>query len=314
MQAKTDTAAALESFERGGGGKSRLRLTLDMLRAFDGVAKYLNFSDAARHMGVTRQTLRRHLNELEEIRGVKLFDLSNNRYSLTPRGEEILPEAQEILTVCDSWNSTKRKSFSRVRGLEHATYRNEEGHIYYSQQHPLGSLEQNGLPLLKQMFVAWGASFARLDHPAMQELRPYLVVFRRTNSGWVFADVGERSAYAEWFGLEYARSAMGMSFDDDYAGDEFNNFISKAYAEVYEGGGIRLDHLHVHLWRSETEGVRPVSFQRLLAGCILPNGRQALAMLSAITNKISIEALDGQSIPQVPDDLLMDAATECVVA
>ena len=288
---------------------ARPRITLDMLRSFVAVAEALNLSEAARRLRITRQTLRRNLDDLETLRGTPLLRLEGQRYALTRAGAECLPDARMILGWCDSWNSRSPFAIRRVNGFEHARYVGRDGRRFHSQQHSLGSLASGGLPLIRKGFAAWGQALARLDHPAMSALRPYMVIFRRTGEDWIFAEVGARSAYARWFGLAYARSAMGTPWNTDRAGDAFNRFIAHAYREVHDGGAIRLDHLHVHLPRDGHE-TQPVSFQRLLAGCVLPDGSQALVMLAAITNRIVIDALGPDPGPPIPDHLLMDDAPD----
>lgn len=288
---------------------ARPRITLDMLRAFVAVAEDLNLSEAARRLRITRQTLRRNLDDLEALRGTPLLRLEGQRYGLTRAGAESLPDARMILAWCNSWNGRSPHAIRRVNGFEHARLVGRDGRRFLSQQHSLGTLGHGGLPLIRKGFSAWGQALARLDHPAMAALRPYMVIFRRTGDDWIFAEVGARSAYARWFGLDYARSAMGTPWNTDRAGDAFNRFIAHAYREVHDGGAIRLDHLHVHLPR-EGQAPQPVSFQRLLAGCVLPDGSQALVMLAAITNRISIDALGNDPPPAVPDHLLMDDAPD----
>ena len=284
----------------------RRQLTFDMLRSFVTLAETLNVSVAAQAMRVTRQTLRRNLSDLEALRGVALFRLDGLRYVLTPEGEACLHEARTILAWGEAWDSRSRRSVRLVQGFEHAAYHGADGRRFYAQQHSLGTLAQDGLPLLRRAFAAWGQSLARLDTPEMDALRPYMVIFRRTGESWIFAEVGEKSAYARWFGLAQARSAMGTRYDDDGMGEEFNAFIARAYREVHDGGSIRLDHLHAQLPRGGSE-YYPVSFQRLLAGCVLPDGSQALAMLAALTNRVRIDALRGRALPRMPAHLVMDA-------
>lgn len=283
---------------------TRRRLTFDMLRGFVALAETLNVSLAAQQTGVTRQTLRRNLSDLEALRGVALFRLDGQRYGLTAEGAACLHEARAILAWGEGWDSRSRRTVRLVQGFEHAAFHGADGRRFYAQQHSLGTLAQDGLPLLRRAFAAWGQSLARLDHPAMERLRPYMVIFRRTGESWIFAEVGERSAYARWFGLAQARSAMGTRYDDDGMGRDFNAFIARAYREVHDGGSIRLDHLHAQVPRGAE--VHPTSFQRLLMGCALPDGSQALAMVAAFTNRLRIDRLDGCEVPRMPAHLLMD--------
>jgi biotin operon repressor len=288
------------------GGPAGKTATVAMLRSFVTLAETLNLSEASKQLGVTRQTLRRHIDDLEALRGVALFRLENTRYTLTAVGQDSLYDAQEVLTWCDSWNSSSSFTIRRRKGFENARFVDPAGRRFFAQQHSLGLLHIDGLPLMRRMLCAWGTSLAQIEHPAMKPLRPYLVLFRRTGSSWVFAEVGEKSAYARWFGLDYAHSAPGALYNDDRAGNDFNRFISRAYAEVHNGGGLRLDHLFADLPRGPDGAHEPASFQRMLAGCVLPDGTQALAMLAVLTNRIDIDAIDSIERPAMPDHLIMD--------
>lgn len=140
----------------------------------------------------------------------------------------------------------------------------------------------------------------------MDSIRPYLLVYRWIAQGWLCADVGEKSAYWRWLGPDMCKSAKGALADRDGAGDAFIALVSNAYAEIYYGGSIRLDHLYVRLPREGFETPQRYSYQRMLASCILPNGQQALAVLSATTNKIEIDALDKNKRILIEEKLLMD--------
>ena len=282
--------------------------SIDMLRAFVALADSLNLSVAARALGVTRQTLRRHIDGLEDLRGVRLFHLAHTRYALTEAGRQSLPEARDILTRCAAWDSKSTYSLRHIDGFEHMRYRGANGQTFYAQQHSVGSLKETGLPLMQEMFRAWGQSLAQLYDPAMDRIRPYLVIYRRTGDSWICADVGEASAYARWFGQSYAQSAKGSRFDDDNAGEEFNAFISKAYLEAHDGGAIRLDHVHAVLPRETSDTEEPIRYQRLMAACTFPDGNYALAVLVAMTNRVRIAALENRCVPQIPDEMLMEDA------
>lgn len=285
---------------------TRRLASVDMLLAFVTLAECLNLSGASVKLRVTRQTVRRHIDALEALRGEKLFKLKDRRYILTPVGKQVLPEAREILQRRASWNGQSRHRTQVVDGFEHASVQRSNGHNFYLQQHSLGTLAQNGLPLLRAMFSAWGQSMTKLYHPAMEQMHPYIVIYRHTGESWICADIGEKSAYARWFGHNVARNAQCILFDQDNVGDEYNAFISKAYLDVHDGVGIRLDHIHAFTQREGFVGEQPLSYQRLLVGCSLPDGRQALAVLVVLTNRISIEALSNQNVPQLSEDLLME--------
>ncbi|MEO1399352.1 MAG: LysR family transcriptional regulator, partial [Pseudomonadota bacterium] len=68
-------------------------LLFEMLRSFTTLAKTLNLSHAVSELNSTRQTVRRHIALLEEMRGEVLFDVVNRRYELTEAGQAALPAA-----------------------------------------------------------------------------------------------------------------------------------------------------------------------------------------------------------------------------
>lgn len=289
-------------------------LSLDMLRAFVCLADCLNLSEASRQLAITRQTLRRHIDELECLRGTKLFELQHQRYTLSAAGATWLSEARDILDRCAAWNGHGRLSVRNVDGLEHASLLTADGFAFHSQQHTPASIPDHGVPLLKHMLCAWGQATASLDHPELDRLRPYLIIFRRTQAGWVFADVGKRSAYARWFGVAQARSAMGIALQEDGIGDEFNAFIARAYADIHDTGGIRVDHLQTYLRHPNCTRPLPLQYQRLLAGCQFPNGRPAVAMMAAITDRVVIDEIRNQPGLGMSKDLLMEDEPELASA
>lgn len=284
--------------------RPRPQISLDMLRAFVCLAETLNLSRASEVLGVTRQTLRRNIDHLETLRGERLFELDQGRYRLSAAGETRLSDAREILTWCDSWDSTNRFAIRRLDGYEHARYAGPGGEVFHTQQHSLASIASSGSVLLRRALAAWGTSLARVDDPAWSELQPYRVVYRRTGTSWIFAEVGARSAYTLWFGEEAARSAVGTLFHEDNVGDEFNDFIARAYSEVHAGGGMRLDHVYATLpWQGGE--LRPVGFQRLLAGCAFPDGSPALMMIAAITDRLQIDSLPENALGEIPGPTFM---------
>jgi len=287
-------------------GNDNVQVSFEMLQAFVTLARTLNVSEAAAKLDLTRQTLRRYIDELEIARGGKLLTLKRGRYVLTILGAQSLQDASDILGRVKAWDVRNSYSLRTIDGTEHAQYQDADGKKFFSQQHSVGSVNVRGLPLLSEMVRAWGASLTQLDHREMARIRPYLVIYRRDQRGWICADIGEKSAYRRWFGWAWAKSAQGTLSEEDRVGDEFNTFISRAYSEIYFGGSIRLDHLYAHLPRESLDRPEPVSFQRILAGCVFPNGQQALAVLVAMTNRIEIQALPGKSRQPVPDDLIMD--------
>jgi biotin operon repressor len=277
-----------------------------MLRAFVALGRNLNLTATCEKLGVTRQTVRRHINDLERIKGQALFVVENRRYALTPFGKGSVSDAETILKQLQTWSNQSKVTRQSTEGLETAHYVDSCQREFFSQQHPISFISKSGLPIMKRVLAAWGQAQTQIEDPAMSEVRPYLVIYRRTRNGWVCVEVGVKSAYTKWFGWAWSKSAIGLPSEADNAGDEFNEFISGAYARIHSDGGVRLDHLYAHLPREASDGPVPVSFQRLLMGCVFPDGTPGLAVLVLMTNQVDITALPNPETSCVPEDLVMD--------
>ena len=276
-----------------------------MLRAFECLSRNLNLSKTCEEIGATRQTVRRHITDLEAILGYKLFVVEDRRYQLTLNGETALEGAKAIIRQIDNWSGTSDLRSGYTDGLERMQYTDDDGRTFYSQQHPISRIATKGLPLMRHALQAWGASCASIEHEAMQDIRPYLVLFRKGQNGWVFVDIGNESAYAKWFGWAWSKSAIGKLNSEDNVGDDYNEFVSGAYARIYNEGGVRLDDIYAYLPK-EGEDPAPVTFQRLLLGCSFPDGTSGLIVLAAVTGQVEIEALNPANMPDLPSDLLAD--------
>ena len=277
-----------------------------MLRAFVCLSDHLNLSKACDILGATRQTVRRHITDLEAIKGAKLFEVEDRQYRLTPFGRGSLPGARAILLQLDLWSGQSALTRQLTGGLESSRFMDADGRAFYSQQHAVSKIATSGLPLMREALAAWGNAETQIEHPAMEIIRPYVVLYRKGPAGWVFVDVGPESAYARWFGWAWSKSAIGKLMDEDDVGDEFNEFISGAYSRIYNEGGVRLDHLFAYLPKDGGEP-QPVTFQRLLLGCVFPDGTPGLIVLVLITKQVEIEALGGAEIPDLADELIMDS-------
>lgn len=286
--------------------KSTSGVTVAMLRAFVCMSRNLNLSKTCEELGATRQTVRRHLTDLERIKGEPLFVVADRQYQLTPYGQASLDGAKSILMHLDTWagQSSLTKNFSD--GLESSRFIDAEGREFFSQQHPVSQVALNGLPLVRKALVAWGNAETRIEHEAMEIIRPYTVLYRKGPAGWVFVDIGTESAYAKWFGWAWSRSAIGKLINEDNVGDEFNEFIAGAYSKIYDEGGVRLDHLFAYLPKDGGDPV-PVTFQRLLLGCVFPDGTPGLSVLAVITEQVEINALKEEHQTMIPPELIMDS-------
>lgn len=277
-----------------------------MLRAFDSLARTLNLSETAEKLGSTRQTVRRHISELEACRGGPLFSLYKQSYALTPLGVSSLSGARSMLRQADRWSQGEIKSTSGFQHLEYAKSSSEDGSRFLCQQHPVSAVSLYGTALVQRTLMAWGTALAQIEAPAMAEIRPHLAIYRRISEGWVCVEIGEKSTYAKWFGWTWAKSAVGRLSDDDLAGQEYNRFISDAYDRIHGEGGVRLDHLFAQLPRESSEHPVAVTFQRLLMGCVFPDRTPALIVMPDVTSQVEIDGLNMADRDSVSKDLLRE--------
>ena len=279
--------------------------THELLRAFLALAGSLNLTEASEALGLTRQTVRRYIDVLERMKGAPLFALEKNSYVLTPLGEASLAEARYILNRTERFCSPASGGPGASSYLNTNTFFDEDGRVFHFEQHPLSSISEKACPLLQRALASWGAAKMRLEAEEMTSIRPYLVVYRKDPQGWRCVEIGDQSAYARWFGWTWSKSALGKLSHEDEAGDEFDRVVSDTYKEVFGYGGARLDHLFAHLARQSANKPVPVTFQRLLLGCVLPDGTQVIGVLVAITNDVDIAALGPNRSAVVPTSLEM---------
>lgn len=280
-------------------------ISVSMLRCIVNLGETLNLSKTSEQSGLTRQTVRRHITDLESILGTKIFEVHDRKYELSPQGREYIIVATKILEQIDTLTGRSSLNLSLTGGLEKIKFVDADSREFLSQQHAVSHISELGVPLLSNAFAAWGASLARIEHENWAAFRPYSVVYRKSPLGWVFADVGPDSAYAKWFGWAWSKSTAGKLLHEDDAGDDFNKFISQTYNRIYDEGGIRLDHIYAHVPKDGGPAL-PGTFQRLLLSGIFPDGTAGLSVISAITRNVQIDALSESHDNQVPDSLLMD--------
>ena len=131
----------------------------EMLRSFVTLARFLNLSHAVNHLGSTRQTVRRHIEMLESLRGEKLLGLVDRQYVLTEAGELAVVEAEQILLLDEAW---MRKDIRVVNGLTAVLYDADSEVPYLSQQHSIDTVWKNGTTLIQKGLLCWVESRAQL--------------------------------------------------------------------------------------------------------------------------------------------------------
>ena len=77
-------------------------IDLRLLRAFATVAEHGGFSAAAATLHITQPALSRRIGELESVLGLRLFDRTSRRVSLTQSGEDLLGRCRDLLTDAEA--------------------------------------------------------------------------------------------------------------------------------------------------------------------------------------------------------------------
>ncbi len=259
-------------------------LLFEMLRSFVVLSETLNLSHAVQRLGSTRQTVRRHIAALEEIKGGDLFDIRDRRYALSPLGEQILPEAHKIVADASAWYNGNA---GRIGGLQYINQVNAEGWYFFQQQHPIGRVFTSTGTDLQAVLRGWTEAGGQLEDPALRSVRPYCNIFRRYGDDLIFAEVGDDSSFVSWFGQSKALSTVGRPLGQLPGGSDFGRLIDIAYEEVEATQSIRLDHVHTLLPYGESGNLLPITYERLMLGARFPD--QSLAIISAVRRTYDVE-------------------------
>ncbi len=203
-------------------------LLYEMIRSFTVLAQTLNLSHAVEQLGSTRQTVRRHINQLEIMRGCPLFQVVDRHYLLTDEGRAALPDAKDILARGATWLRGQSGSHEMLPYL-----RAEVGDWqFYQQQQPIGRIWDDDAVLIREVFRAWTMSSGQIEHPCFAHVRPYLIIYRHSEVGWICVEFGEKSVYVQWFGIDFARSSIGRPIAKMPAGEEFSHLLDQSFYEV----------------------------------------------------------------------------------
>jgi LysR family glycine cleavage system transcriptional activator len=95
--------------------RSRRPLSLTNLRAFEAVARTLNFGAAAEELHVTQSAVSRQIKGLEDELGAQLFTRGTRHVQITPDGQALLRAVEPLLAKLDTSVQHIRRSRSRQR-------------------------------------------------------------------------------------------------------------------------------------------------------------------------------------------------------
>lgn len=263
-------------------------LLFEMIRSFVTLAATLNLSHAVKELGSTRQTVRRHISALEDAMGARLFVVDDRRYFLTDAGENALPDAKDILARGTTWLRGQSSSIGHLQHLK-ATVGAWD---FYQEQQPLGRIWTDPSILLRETFRAWAMSAGEIENPLFSHVRPYLIIYRQADAGWLCVEFGPKSAYVNWFGQDFARSSIGRPISQMPAGEEFSHLIYQSFDEVQATQTARLDHVFTRMPRSGRDEMVPVAYQRLILNGFFPDRSPAVMSLVLPVDTVHISGLN----------------------
>ncbi len=289
-------------------------LLFEMIRSFTTLARTLNLSHAVTELNSTRQTVRRHIAQLEELRGEKLFWIKDRRYELTSAGEAALPEAKDLIARAKVWSRGQSGSHGALQYLKA-----EEGEwVFFQQQQALGDIWNDDSLLLRETYRAWMMSSCEIENPRLAHVRPYLMVYRHSDAGWICVEFGEKSAYVNWFGRDYARSSIGRPIAQLPAGEEFGRLLYQSFHDIQTTQSARLDHVFTRMPKRDDEKQVTLVYQRLMMAGFFPDKTLAVITLVVPTSDVNISDLNeeqrGAITPIDPPDFDPDNAIFEVIA
>lgn len=277
-------------------------LLYEMIRSFVVLSETLNLSHAVLKLNSTRQTVRRHIGNLEELMNVTLFTIDDRRYQLTDAGREALPEAMDLLARGEVWANGKIRN---IDGLLRLSHEEPNGWSFFQQQQPLTQIWQDESPMLREVFKGWVDSGGELESPEFHKHRPYILVYRDSPSGWICVEVGEESFYTKWWGWSNARSSIGRPLGQFPGGPEFAEMLNVPFREVQATGGVRLDEVVTQIPRQENGSPIPLAYKRLLLASRFPDGSFALIAAIDRSRLITISGLDQTTLEVMPSDAIV---------
>jgi biotin operon repressor len=276
----------------------------EMMRSFVGLARTLNLSVAVEQLGSTRQTVRRHIAQLEEAMGFSLFEVEDRRYVLTDRGAQALAPAQVLLDQGKVWYSGQ---FEHVAGMLKFSYESEDGWIYYQQQQPVSLIWTLKSNLLRSALKAWTLAEGQLESEHFLNVRPHIVAYRENTDGWICVEVGEHSFYSTWFGWAQARSSLGRSLNQFPGGDAVASLADAPFQDIRVSNSVRVDQVLTKLPRGNDGGaLKPVVFDRLLMGMVLPDGSPVIVSFVDRACEVRITGMGSEHLDEMPQDARLD--------
>lgn len=252
-----EQAAKLEGFN--------VNLLYGYVRSFVKLAYMGDVRQVSKHLDITRQSIKRHILELENLLDAQLFERVGTSSALTSMGTLWLPRAQEFFELS--------ASFLNRRGSNQAHYQ--------STQLPFRMLlkDQSNSSMLRDFAKAWLQSEQDLSDSCIQPFLSHCIVYERKSGAWVSREIGAKSAFSRWFGTEITIRSKGQRLSKMETGGDLQDEISFLLDGVYTRGGVHFSEVACNLHKPGEADRCPVLYQRLLAELSDKDGQPVVASL-----------------------------------
>lgn len=257
-----------------------------MLRSFASLARNRILTESVMELGLTRQTIRRHITQLEDMLGCTLLVSGPGGYELTEEGRTHLRTARRLLLDAGNWILSQHGGEG---GLHVLNMKMAKGGYVCIRQKPLSEVRRIGTKVIRSGFEGWLASGGALDHPACKAIMDTVVLFRPEGDDLLCIHVGERSGFAFWYGSTSMTTSIGTAVNSGLIDNQSAPVTSDIYNQVMMQGSARYDHVAARLARPPHGEMIPIRYQRLLLGFHDEIGRPYLAMMSVITDAVDLD-------------------------
>jgi DNA-binding transcriptional LysR family regulator len=125
-------------------------LDLRQVRYFVTVADELHFGRAAAKLHVSQPALSKQIRKLEDQLGVRLFRRDSRHVALTLRGEDLLPDARELLTLAERMQQRPDRNRVRIAHIFELTTSREVADAY-SKARPDVTIVEHAMDSVAQL-------------------------------------------------------------------------------------------------------------------------------------------------------------------
>ncbi len=229
--------------------KFNLNLLFGYLRSFVKLAYAGDIRRVAQDLDTSRQTVARHIHELENMLNADLFHELGVSSRLTERGVLWLPRALEICELA--------RDFSLRCGANPADYQ--------STQLPLRMLfkDEASSSLLRSFVRKWELSETKdTACSCFDDFRDCWIIYERRGGRWASREIGANSAFAQFYGTDFVRPGMGL---DEMAGaDDMHDEVCFLLDSLYTRGGVHFSEVSCRAAKPGTQERQSILYQRAL--------------------------------------------------